>query len=150
MIETFHATLGPRGECWEKEVVYSDVDDRPSIDGVAMTSDPERYKREYPGLHFAEAYFRKRVDWASECECRLLFLPPEPIEQDVYLPIGGALKCITVGSYFAPTGESLLSAVCLQRGVALTQLQTSGIVSLRPFASIALDSLSAPFLRSDV
>jgi hypothetical protein len=150
LIRNFRGALEADGHCLTGDVVYSDADDLPHLDADAMQRDRDQYVRDYRVKNATARYFRKRRDWVGEREFRLVHLPTRSVETPRYVPINGALVCITVGSRFPHVFEPALSKLCEDNRVPATRVRIGGIVSLQPYGPSALDGLAVPFLKSDL
>ena len=90
-------------------------------------------------------YFRKRLDWSAEQEFGLVVLGDAATAPHVYVPIEGALKCITVGSRFGETNEAALFKICEESRVPATRIVYSACVFLNPFGPSSLDPINPAF-----
>src|SRR5260370_41315424 len=116
------------------------------MDAVCAASDRAEDLLELRRRHAHQRYFRKRLDWASEHEFRLLLLDKAVSRDPAYVPIEhGVLAGVTVGFRFPSDRDPLLGQLCEKLHVPVSRIVYSGTVFLNPHGPPILDSLPRPW-----
>jgi hypothetical protein len=140
----FRESLAPRGDCWAEPVAYTDEAQLAPIDLRAAAADFSSYADRYRKEHVLVRYFRKRRDWASEREFRLLLLDRSSDGADALVPIARAIVDVIVGCRFHENKESQrleekLGLACEALEIRAHRIVYDGNVFLNPHGPPSLD-----------
>jgi hypothetical protein len=138
--EAFQRQLSGVGALHTGGVVYSDDLDFASRElDLAELSRMGRqaYLEAHRDKYVRELYFRKRTDWSTEYEYRLLLLARQPSDVYQYISIKGALTAVCLGHRFPKAYHPCIMALCERENIPAHQIVYLRGPIIVPFAPTA-------------